>query len=89
MPYDRNEDLPDSVKVLPGPAQTIWRKAFNAALEEYDDEDTARRVAYNLRTLGRAGTGYIIAPCHNIQANTPMENILALYQAPRDIPKGS
>jgi uroporphyrinogen decarboxylase len=40
-------------------------------------------VAYNLRTLGCTGTGYIIGPCHNIQAITPLENILALYQAPR------
>jgi len=50
-------------------------------------DDVREEVAYNLRTLGRAGTGYIIAPCHNIQANTSMENILALYQAPRDIPE--
>ncbi|NLG48706.1 MAG: uroporphyrinogen-III decarboxylase-like protein [Chloroflexi bacterium] len=46
-------------------------------------EDVREEVAYNLRTLGCTGTGYIIAPCHNIQANTPLENILALYQAPR------
>lgn len=24
-------------------------------------------------------TGYILAPCHNFQANTPLENILAMY----------
>ncbi len=42
-------------------------------------------LAYTLRTLGRTGTGYIMAPCHNIQANTPMENILAMYQAPRTL----
>lgn len=46
-------------------------------------QDVQAEVAYNLRTLGRTGTGYIIAPCHNIQAITPLENILALYQAPR------
>jgi len=46
-------------------------------------DDVREEVAYNLRTLGRLGTGYIIAPCHNIQAITPLENILALYQAPR------
>jgi uroporphyrinogen decarboxylase len=32
-------------------------------------------------TLGADGTGYIIAPCHCIQGLTPLENILALYQA--------
>jgi uroporphyrinogen decarboxylase len=46
-------------------------------------EDVRQEVAYNLHTLGRDGTGYILAPCHNIQANTPIENILAMYQAPR------
>lgn len=25
------------------------------------------------------GTGYILAPCHNLQANTPVENIIAMY----------
>ncbi|MCC7359084.1 MAG: hypothetical protein IT317_06390 [Anaerolineales bacterium] len=31
-------------------------------------------------TLGADGTGYIIAPCHNLQGITPVENILALYE---------
>jgi uroporphyrinogen decarboxylase len=51
--------------------------------------DVQQEVAYNLSTLGRTGTGYIVAPCHNIQANTPIENILAMYQAPRTIAVGS
>jgi uroporphyrinogen decarboxylase len=46
-------------------------------------DDVREEVAHNLRTLGHTGTGYIVAPCHNIQANTPLENILAMYQAPR------
>ncbi len=46
-------------------------------------DDVRAEVATNLRTLGAQGTGYIIAPCHNIQANTSLENILAMYQAPR------
>jgi len=25
-------------------------------------------------------TGYILAPCHNIQANTPVENVVAMYE---------
>ncbi|MFH1086610.1 MAG: uroporphyrinogen decarboxylase family protein [Chloroflexota bacterium] len=48
-------------------------------------EDVRQEVAYNLHTLGLGGTGYILAPCHNIQANTPLENILAMYQAPRTL----
>jgi len=42
-------------------------------------DDVRREVLDNLRILG-AGGGYILAPCHNIQPVTPVENILALYQ---------
>jgi cation transport regulator len=57
MPYERNEELPDSVKNnLPGQAQEIYRKAFNSAWEQYKDpedrrgdasrEETAHKVAW-------------------------------------------
>jgi uroporphyrinogen decarboxylase len=42
-------------------------------------DDVRREVLDNLRILG-AGGGYILAPCHNIQPVTPVENILALYE---------
>jgi len=42
-------------------------------------EDVKKEVLENLNTLGRAG-GYILAPCHNIQSNTPLENILTMYE---------
>jgi uroporphyrinogen decarboxylase len=42
-------------------------------------EDVRREVLDNLRVLG-AGGGYILAPCHNIQALTPPENIVAMYE---------
>jgi uroporphyrinogen decarboxylase len=42
--------------------------------------DVEREVLDNLRILG-AGGGYIIAPCHNIQAVSPAENVVALYEA--------
>lgn len=29
--------------------------------------------------LAGGGTGYILAPCHNLQVNTPVENIIAMY----------
>ena len=44
-------------------------------------EEVRAEVAYNLSTLGKDGTGYILAPCHNIQPNTPLENIVAMYEA--------
>jgi uroporphyrinogen decarboxylase len=42
--------------------------------------DVRKEVEENIRILG-AGGGYILAPCHNIQDNTPAENIIALYEA--------
>ncbi|MBN2446499.1 MAG: uroporphyrinogen-III decarboxylase-like protein, partial [Phycisphaerae bacterium] len=42
-------------------------------------DDVRREVADNLNILG-AGGGYILAPCHNIQAVSPPENIVALYE---------
>jgi uroporphyrinogen decarboxylase len=42
-------------------------------------EEVRQEVRDNLRILG-AGGGYILAPCHNIQPVTPMENILAMYE---------
>ena len=43
-------------------------------------DDVRQEVLDNLRILGSGG-GYILAPCHNIQAVTPPENIVALYEA--------
>ena len=41
--------------------------------------EVKQQVRMLKRTLGSDGTGLIIAPCHNLQAVTPVENILALY----------
>jgi len=42
-------------------------------------EEVRQEVMDNLRILGRDG-GYILAPCHNIQAVSPPENIVTMYQ---------
>jgi len=42
-------------------------------------QDVRHEVLDNLRILGKGG-GYILAPCHNLQAVTPVENILAMYE---------
>jgi len=42
-------------------------------------DDVRREVLDNLEILGRDG-GYILAPCHNVQALTPPENIVAMYE---------
>jgi len=57
MPYDKNEELPESVRDnLPKHAQEIYREAFNSAWETYDRpeerrgdasrEETAHKVAW-------------------------------------------
>jgi len=42
-------------------------------------EEVRQEVADNLSILG-AGGGYILAPCHNLQAITPVENVVAMYE---------
>ena len=42
-------------------------------------EEVRQEVTDNMRILGEGG-GYILAPCHNIQAVSPPENIVAMYE---------
>ncbi|HVN78252.1 MAG TPA: uroporphyrinogen decarboxylase family protein [Terriglobia bacterium] len=42
--------------------------------------DVRQEISENLRFF-RNCRGYIVSPCHNIQANTPTRNIVALYEA--------
>ena len=46
-------------------------------------EDVREEVGYNIDVLGKEG-GYILAPCHNIQAVSPAENIVAMYEAGKE-----
>lgn len=41
-------------------------------------EDVRREVRERIEIVG-AGGGYILSPAHNIQPDTPLENVLALY----------
>jgi uroporphyrinogen decarboxylase len=42
-------------------------------------EEVRQEVLDNIEILGKGG-GYILAPCHNIQAVSPPENIVAMYE---------
>ena len=42
-------------------------------------EDVRQEVRERIEVLGRGG-GYILAPTHNIQPDTPVERILAMYE---------
>lgn len=43
-------------------------------------DEVREEVITNIDILGKGG-GYILAPCHNIQANTAPENTVAMYEA--------
>lgn len=54
MPYERNDDLPESVSGnLPQGAQSIYREAFNSAWETYADADKRRDGASREETAHR------------------------------------
>ncbi len=69
------------------------RVVFHGAVENQhilpfgSPEEVAQEVRDDIRILGSGG-GYICAPCHNLQAGTPLENILALYRTVRHISPG-
>jgi uroporphyrinogen decarboxylase len=47
-------------------------------------DDVRAEVKRLVAALGSDRTGFIVAPCHNLQANTPVENIVAAYEAARE-----
>jgi len=48
MPYPNNSDLPENIRnVLPVKAQTIFRNAFNSALEQERTEEVALKIAWS------------------------------------------
>ncbi len=61
------------------------RLAFHGAMDNQYTlpfgtvEEVRQEVRDNLRILGEGG-GYILAPCHNLQPITPVENILEMYE---------
>jgi uroporphyrinogen decarboxylase len=46
-------------------------------------KEVRQEVARRIYDLGRGG-GYIIAPCHNINVDIPVENTLAMFDAARE-----
>jgi uroporphyrinogen decarboxylase len=55
------------------------------ALPRGTPEDVRREVRNCLDTLGADGRGYICCSCHNVQAGTPLENILAMIETVQKI----
>ena len=50
-------------------------------------EEVQTEVRYLIDTLASDRTGFILGPCHNLQAITPVKNILAMYEAAQEYGK--
>ena len=46
-------------------------------------DEVRAEVRHCIDELASDGTGYILAPCHNLQGHTPIENIIAMYDEAR------
>ena len=66
------EDFGDQV-VLHGGVDNQFTLPFGSV------DDVRAEVMENLAVLGKDG-GYILAPCHNIQAVSPPENVVAMFE---------
>ena len=71
---------------MPGLKAEFGRRiCFHGAVENQrilpfgTPEDVRAEVRHCIDALACDGTGYILGPCHNIQVNTPVENIIAMY----------
>ena len=60
------------------------RLCFHGAIENQrilpfgTPEEVRAEVRHCIDSLASDRTGYILAPCHNLQVNTPIENIIAM-----------
>jgi uroporphyrinogen decarboxylase len=61
------------------------RLCFHGAVENQEilpfgtPDDVRAEVRHCIDALASDGTGYILAPCHNLQGITPVENVVAMY----------
>lgn len=66
------------------------RLCFHSAVDNQETlplgtpDDVRKEVRMLKRILASDGTGFIIGPCHNLQPNTCVENIIALYETARE-----
>jgi uroporphyrinogen decarboxylase len=47
-------------------------------------DEVRHEVARRIHDLGRRG-GYVLAPCHNINIDVPVENVIALFETAQDL----
>lgn len=88
---DVGVDVLNPVQYRCGPVDLRWLKSeyggqlcFHGGVDNQEVlpfgtvQDVIAETRKCIATLG-AGGGYILAPCHNLQAVTPVENVIAMY----------
>jgi uroporphyrinogen-III decarboxylase len=71
---------PARLKKAYGDHLTFWGTVdIQEVLPFGTPQDVANEVRLRLRTAGKGG-GLILSPAHNIQAEVPLQNILAFYE---------
>lgn len=75
---------PESLKARHGDRLVFWGGGVDTqnTLPFGTPDDVRRQVRERLRVFGRGG-GFVFNTVHNIQAQTPVENVLALYETVR------
>ena len=76
---------PAELKKTYGERITFWGGGVNtqSTLPFGSPEEVRLEVRERIRIFG-AGGGFVFTPIHNIQARTPVKNVLALYEAVRE-----
>ena len=76
---------PDELKREYGKSITFWGGGVDTqrTLPFGTPDEVRQQVRERIRTLGPGG-GFIFNPIHNVQAQTPVENVLAMFEAVRE-----
>ena len=74
-PYDLKKQYGESITLHGAVDVQGW-------LQKSSPKEIEKEVFRLLEEVGKGG-GYILSPSHNIQPDTPLENVLALYRAAR------
>lgn len=64
-----------------GDKLSFWGGIDTQNMLSFANVDTVRKSIKETQKVLGAGGGYLYAPCHCIQANTPVENIMALFES--------
>lgn len=74
---------PSEIKKRFGSRLTLWGTVDEQRVLPFGSPaEVAAEVRLRLRTMAPGG-GFILAPAHNVQADTPLANILAIYETAR------